>query len=887
MWLYIPILTEKVKRPGRVASVSPGWYTIAGKYCERWQMRYLRFAPALLGLLPGALAGQSLPVPFQENFDAAAPPALPDGWLSSQCRTAGINDFTTTSSSPRSAPNAVLSTNATIAQELQTPPLDFRLAEPESLCFHIRRSSSHAARVVVEASTDQGATFPVLVGDTLRGSATTSYVPVRWPLPGLLGGGAGVRLRWRIIADPGGSSGTFRLDDVSITGRPLHDLAIAVRLQPESPCEGDTVRVLVDVANRGRAAAGAYTATVFLDADGDSTGDPFEVIGTAAGSAGLPAGDSVLLAVEAGAPPPGRRIMIARLSYPGDQDTLNNVVVFLLSVGYREGAVVVNEIMYAPEGDEPEWVELLNRREEPVDLNGWMVSDNTVNGKRPIATSPRFIAGHGMTVMTRDSAALRRHYPLMPPVILAVPGFPALNNTGDAVVVYDDRLAVVDSVWYAPSWGGDAGRSLERIDPDAGANDRANWSAPADSFRATPGAQNSVVILDDDLRVARLSDQVCAPGAAAPVTVVVQNIGRRALTAFSIRLFWDADGDSLAEPDELVAASGDLSPPARRESVSVIVPWQTPPPGSHALFAQLDYPPDQRLSNNLARATLRVSYPPGAVVVNEVMAQPVGDRAEYVEILNRTDRDLPLDGWYLRGPSASAHFPLAVGAERLAQGHFLVIASDSSLYLSFPSLRAAEGNVVRIAGSPLGLNNDGDDIVIADPTGAAIDSVSYTSSWHNPGVDNPAGRSLERIRPHLGSNDPRNWSTAVHPAGGTPCAANSIFTAVLPPASSIAVSPNPFSPDGDGRDDFAVVQFTLPFQVSVVRLRIYDVRGRLIRTLANNEPAGPRGEVIWDGLDDDRRKARMGIYVLLLEAIDDRGGVVETTKATVVLAGRL
>jgi flagellar hook assembly protein FlgD len=103
----------------------------------------------------------------------------------------------------------------------------------------------------------------------------------------------------------------------------------------------------------------------------------------------------------------------------------------------------------------------------------------------------------------------------------------------------------------------------------------------------------------------------------------------------------------------------------------------------------------------------------------------------------------------------------------------------------------------------------------------------------------------------------------------------------------MSVSPNPFSPDGDGREDFAVVQFHLPLQVSVVRLRIYDVRGRLIRTLANNEPAGPNGEVTWDGTDDARRRARIGIYILLLEAIDDLGGVVETAKGTVVLAGRL
>jgi hypothetical protein len=368
---------------------------------------------------------------------------------------------------------------------------------------------------------------------------------------------------------------------------------------------------------------------------------------------------------------------------------------------------------------------------------------------------------------------------------------------------------------------------------------------------------------------------------------MVSNRGRRQVGVFSVLLFDDLDGDSLADPGELRAESGQFSPPTRRDSLAVTMVWDSASSGRHALVAVLRYPPDMRLSNDTARASLMVSYVPASVVVNEIMPEPVAGRAEYVELLNPLGVDIDLAGWTLRGPAGTTVFSLGRERRILSGGEYLVIASDSTLYTSFPALRSVAGRLVHVLNGSLGLNNDGDDVVIADPGGERIDSVAYMRAWHNPGVDDPAGRSLERIRPSSGSNDPRNWSTCTSPLGGTPGAANSIFTPIVSQATSMSVSPNPFSPDGDGREDFAVVQYRLALQVSVIRLRIYDIRGRLIRTLANNEPAGPRGDVIWDGMDENRRKARIGIYILLLEAIDDRGGTVETAKGTVVLAGVL
>jgi len=58
---------------------------------------------------------------------------------------------------------------------------------------------------------------------------------------------------------------------------------------------------------------------------------------------------------------------------------------------------------------------------------------------------------------------------------------------------------------------------------------------------------------------------------------------------------------------------------------------------------------------------------------------------------------------------------------------------------------------------------------------------------------------------------------------------------------------------------------------------------RWVRWIGKNEASGSRGKIVWDGRDDDKQKACMGIYVILLESIDERGGVLETAKGWLCL----
>ena len=53
-----------------------------------------------------------------------------------------------------------------------------------------------------------------------------------------------------------------------------------------------------------------------------------------------------------------------------------------------------------------------------------------------------------------------------------------------------------------------------------------------------------------------------------------------------------------------------------------------------------------------------------------------------------------------------------------------------------------------------------------------------------------------------------------------------------------------------------------------------------------NAPAVANSAFLWNGIDDDGRKAAIGRYIIYLEAINDSGKIVKAKKSC-VLGGRL
>ncbi|MDP8228861.1 MAG: FlgD immunoglobulin-like domain containing protein, partial [Candidatus Electryoneaceae bacterium] len=146
-----------------------------------------------------------------------------------------------------------------------------------------------------------------------------------------------------------------------------------------------------------------------------------------------------------------------------------------------------------------------------------------------------------------------------------------------------------------------------------------------------------------------------------------------------------------------------------------------------------------------------------------------------------------------------------------------------------------------------------------------------------------AGRSWERIDRNRSGNDPNNWGPTA--SGHTAGRVNSLKPVDQSVGLSVHTEPNPFNPyDGE----LAWIRFTLPVEVARLTVDIYDLHSRRIRRLTANAPAGTDQPLIsWDGRDDRDRMMSIGRYIIVVEAIDLRGGETYIARCTVVSAGRL
>ncbi|MBW7996472.1 MAG: alpha/beta fold hydrolase [Candidatus Glassbacteria bacterium] len=96
---------------------------------------------------------------------------------------------------------------------------------------------------------------------------------------------------------------------------------------------------------------------------------------------------------------------------------------------------------------------------------------------------------------------------------------------------------------------------------------------------------------------------------------------------------------------------------------------------------------------------------------------------------------------------------------------------------------------------------------------------------------------------------------------------------ILPKASILGQNvPNPFNPS-------TTVSFTVPVGPShAVSLKIFDLRGKLIRTLVNELKETGTHQVIWDGTDESGRKVASGVYLYRMKA----GEFVQTRKMVIL-----
>jgi hypothetical protein len=291
----------------------------------------------------------------------------------------------------------------------------------------------------------------------------------------------------------------------------------------------------------------------------------------------------------------------------------------------------------------------------------------------------------------------------------------------------------------------------------------------------------------------------------------------------------------------------------------------------------------------LATAVFAQAIPARPVVINEILFDPKPGGGDYIEIYNRSDSAIDISTLALTNRNSSGQYgvlkKLSDTTRHLLPNAYVVFIEDAA-DLALRYFVKTPDAVIEVASLPSYPNAEGT-VVLADTTKTVIDEVRYNEDWHFELLADAEGVALERINPDGRSNDKNNWRSASSDAGyGTPGYQNSQYKLFQNPISGVTVTPKIFSPDGDGTDDAATIEYTVSENGTVANVFIYDVSGRQVRHLVKNGVLGNTGKFVWDGLDERGQRLPIGQYIVYTELFNLQGRK-KLYKNAIVLTWRL
>ena len=461
--------------------------------------------------------------------------------------------------------------------------------------------------------------------------------------------------------------------------------------------------------------------------------------------------------------------------------------------------------------------------------------------------------------------------------------FPSLSNGGDQLVLRGRDGRTLFEVSYSDTWYRDArkkdgGWSLEMIDANNYCGGADNWTASADAAGGTPGKANSV-------RAAR-------PDAAAPALLRAV-----ALNATTVRAYFSEKLDSaaaatpgryaLAAPGPAITRAVPVAPDFRQVDLTLGAPLLASRATSLAVQTATDCAGNA--SGALQSATFALPEPAvrGDVVLNELLFNPRTGGVRFAELLNRSSKFIDLQAWQIANlkPDGSVDAEaLGTGPLVLGPGQLLAFSSSSGIIQAQYPTSSDAVNLVQLAGFPT--FPDAGTALLFNGLGIEIDKFTYSKDLHLSLLATQDGVSLERIRasgPSLGSN----FHSAAGAVGyATPGRPNSQAQDAPGGNQDLTMTPEVFTPDDDGQQDFTTLNYRLDQPGYAASVTVYDALGRLTRRLVRNETVPTSGFFQWDGIDDQGRKAAVGYYVLLVELFRPSSGEKREYKKTVVLGAR-
>ena len=406
-------------------------------------------------------------------------------------------------------------------------------------------------------------------------------------------------------------------------------------------------------------------------------------------------GDTVLVNISIGTFNSGFNEMSLSLIVENDENENDNTGLDTLKIRYPFGTILITE-----------FVELFAFRN--LDMIEWAISDNHLD---PAQLNTISVSSGDFIVVLSDSNMmdiLDGNAHLFFPF-----NFPSLNNSGDGIYLFDHTESVIDSLNYDTDWPLTSERSTEKIRQSYTSNGSSNWLLADENISMTPGAQNSIMVLDVDGMI--IQDAIAYspippfPDSVVTILIPIVNVGVESFDGtFSIQMNDDEIGD------------GTIPTISMGDTIIIESMIESPISGLHSISIILDIVDDGNYENNIATFLLAVRYLFGDVLANEFFPLPDSTESEFVEMIPQ--KNVNINNWTIRDLGGAKGVLPNLDISAFA---YCLITDDSSFLDIIP-----DTSILILPGNGLpGLNNSSETIYILDHTESVIDSLHYNENW--------------------------------------------------------------------------------------------------------------------------------------------------------------
>lgn len=533
--------------------------------------------------------------------------------------------------------------------------------------------------------------------------------------------------------------------------------------------------------------------------------------------------------------------------------------------GSIKASIIINEFSPAPKSPEPEWIELFN----PDSTDFISTQFDVADSKTSKSLNYFYIKKYSYSIITIDTLKFKEKIKIPDSIPIFQLNFPTLNNDEDEVKIKHYGL-LIDSVKYSYSCSENA--SLERIRYDLPYDKTIACSK--DSNHNSAGRINSVSQYLYDAKLDYINYS------SSNLYIQISNRGIKDLNNIEITVYIDFNKNNNFEVNECIKS--DLISINSHDSLVYVISKEDKIKNHNAkgyflIKAVISNSKDADNSNNEIISNKFIGLDYNDIVLNEIMFDVDELNSEYIELYNKLDDSISLKDWKIWDASGSfskKYFEIDEDIYIFPHNYF-IIAWDSSLISKFQYLQ--DSSSIFIKKSSLNLNSSADALVISNKDNLIIDSIYYSSKWHDETVISTKNISLERINPNTSTNAPKSWSSCADKQGGTPLNQNSI-SIISEINESLKAEPNPFSPSKTK----CLISYVLPFDRARLSIKLFDKNGAYLSTLLNNDYSGKTGSIVWQA-DENDYKYQPGAYIICLESVSCENQDVFDSKLIILI----